>query len=320
MKAHLRLFAAMMLGLLCTASAVAAENEPLVTAIFSKISNGYERKKLPDGSYQREYYALANGQYVPGQLDNESIDKVKFPTIAGLVAQHLAKQNYFLAQDSKSADILLLISWGTTIPFGDNGSRNAMDRTLNAMNAANAAARRAAAAANPQTANENVKAETAAVAAAAQGELEGQLIETKMFNDMRTKADEQNAMLLGYSEEINNKNNLGRLAGGGSYFDDLMSDIEEERYFVIVSAYDFRTAVHDGKRKLLWATRISVRAQGNRFDQNLTEMLANASSYFGRNSRQLIRQYHNGNVKIGDMKVIGVTPESTTPAKTPDEK
>src|SRR5262249_13553458 len=114
--------------------------------------------------------------------------------------------------------------------------------------------------------------------------------------------------------------NASRFGGGGSYFDDLISDIEEERYYIIVTAYDFPSAVKDGKRKQLWATRISIRAQGNRFDEQLATMLSTASGYFGQNSKQLVRQYQNGKVHIGDMKVIGVVPEATTPAKSPEEK
>src|SRR4051812_3231772 len=117
MKASVRLIASLALGLLVAVPPMAASGDAVVTSVFSSVSNGYERQKLPDGSPKREYYALANGQYAHGLTANPSIDRVSFPVIAGLVATHLAKQNYFMAQDSKSADILLLVSWGTTIPY-----------------------------------------------------------------------------------------------------------------------------------------------------------------------------------------------------------
>ncbi|HET7535795.1 MAG TPA: hypothetical protein VFJ90_05025 [Candidatus Didemnitutus sp.] len=311
-------FATIVLGLTAALATASASNEALVTSVFSKVSNGYMRKKLPDGTYQREYYAIANGQYAPGQEPNDSIDKVKFPTIAGLVAQHLAKQNYFLAQDSKSAEILLLISWGTTIPYSDNGGRNSMDAALSAMNRSSAALQHAQTVNADATSSPEARASAQGVSAAAQADQESQMVEVQMFEDMRRKADEHNARLLGYAEEINNRDNPSKYAGAGSYFDDLKSDIEEERYYVIVSAYDFRTAVHDGKRKLLWATRMSIRAQGNRFDERLAAMLANADGYFGRNSKELIRQYQNGHVDIGEMKVVGTEPAA--PAKPPEAK
>jgi hypothetical protein len=304
-----------LLACLWTASALASE-DALVTSVFSNTSNGYERKKLPDGTYKKEYYALANGRYLPGLLDNESIDKVKFPTIAGIVAQNLAKQNYFLAQDAKSADILLLVTWGTTIPFTDGGGDLALDRALNAMNVAGAAARAQPTSGGAQeTAANSMRTENGAIREAAQGELEGQMVELQMFNSMRRKADERNARILGYVDEINRLDNATRFAGAGTSFDDLVSDIEEERYFIIISAYDFKTAVNEGKRKQLWATRISIRAQGNKFDERLGAMLARASGYFGRNTKGLLRDYQEGKVNIGELKVVGVDTDANAPAK-----
>jgi hypothetical protein len=139
-----------------------------------------------------------------------------------------------------------------------------------------------------------------------------------MYNDIRRKADERNARLLGYADEINYRDNPSRFTGDGNLYDDLISDLEEERYYVIVSAYDFRSAVHDGKRKLLWATRISIRAQGNRFDEQLTTMLANASKHFGQNTNHLLRQYQEGRVDIGEMKIVGV--DSPTTPTSPQTK
>jgi hypothetical protein len=320
MKTKLRLFGAMTFGLLGAATLAFAGSDSLVTAVYSSVSNGYERKKLPDGSFQKEYYALANGQYAPGQTENESIDKVPFPTIANLVAQHLAKQNYFFAQDSKSADILLIISWGTTVPFNDSGAGNSLDHTMSAMNAVRETGRQVAAMATGSGTSEEARSITLAMDAAAQSQYESSVIETQMYNAMRRQAGEHNARILGYVEEINYRDNPSRLGGAGSAYEDLIGDLEEERYYLVISAYDFRTAVRDGKRKLLWATRISVQAQGNRFDQRLATMLAKASNYFGRDSKRLLRQYQEGKVDIGEMKIMGDEPEPATPAKAPDEK
>jgi len=292
-----------------------AGNDAIVTAVFSSTSNGYERHKEPDGTFKREYYALANGQYARGAHDDPSIDQVKFPEVAQLVMQHLAKQNYAMAENAKSADLLLLISWGTTVPYDDNGGgRGSLDRALGAMNLANSAGRNAAANANTQSGMQNVQAETAAIASAANSDLESQMVELQMFNGMRMKADERNARLLGYSAEINRRDNPSRFAGAGAEYDDLIQDIEEERYYVIISAYDFHAATKKGDRKLLWATRVSIRAQGNRFDDRLKTMLANASGYFGQDSDELIRQYHSGTVRMDDLQFVDDKPAAPAPA------
>jgi hypothetical protein len=132
-----------------------------------------------------------------------------------------------------------------------------------------------------------------------------------MFERMRRSADEHNARLLGYVDEINYRDTPTRVAGAGTAYDDLIDDIENERYYVLIMAYDFRTAREKGERKLLWATRVSVQAQGNRFDENVQNMLTQASRYFGQNSDRLIRQYQDkGKVNLGELKVIGIVPSS----------
>src|SRR5512140_413693 len=96
--------------LLLAAPFARASNDSLVTSIFSSVSNGYCRQQLADGSFKREYYAIANGTYLPGTTRDHSIDAVPFPQIAKVVAQFLALQNYRVAQDARSADFLLRIT------------------------------------------------------------------------------------------------------------------------------------------------------------------------------------------------------------------
>ncbi len=191
---------------------------------------------------------------------------------------------------------------------------------MTTLNAAQQALKVASAAAADSTTSETEKASSAGVSAAARDEMEDSMVEIQALNGMRRQADERNARLLGYSKEINNKDNASRFSGGGAHFDDLIADIEEERYYIVISAYDFKAATQEGKRKLLWATRVSVRAQGNRFDEQLKTMLANASGYFGQETHDLIRQYHSGTVRMDDLKYSSVTPEATDSAKPAGKK
>ncbi len=308
--------AAIVLGLFFAATAVFASKDALITAVFSSVSNGYARVKLPDGSFKREYYVIANGQYSRGAVADPSIDGVKFPAIAGLVAQFLAQQNYFLADKAATADILLRISWGTTIPHDDGSYRSNLDGVLGAMNQVN----------RIEDPDINVMdrgaalSEAASLRSAATDALESGILKTQMFNDIRDRANEKNARLLGYMREINDRNNPTRFGGAGTAYDDLISDIENERYFVIVSAYDFRAATREKKLKLLWATRVSIAAQGSRFNETLPAMLANAARQFGQNSGSLIRRYQEGVVRLGDTKFLETVPGADEPAKPAPEK
>jgi len=326
MKTTPFLFAASAAALGLLTAQAGGGNDAVVTAVFSSVSNGYQRHKQPDGTFQREYYALANGKQAKGLYADPSIDQVAFPEIAQLVMKDLAKQNYAMAENAKSANLLLVVSWGTTVPWDDNGGgRAALDRTIGAMNAvtltrhALALEKAAAAAGHPDLAD-NARGTAGALNAEAENDLIGQVLEQQMFNDMRMKANERNARLLGYTAEINRRDNASRLAGLGASYDDLIKDIEEERYYVVIFAYDFATATKKGERKLLWATRVSIRAQGNRFDDRLKTMLANASGYFGQYSDELIRQYHSGSVRMDDLQFIDDKPAASPAATTTKKK
>jgi hypothetical protein len=294
-------------AILMAAPIAQASKDSLVTSVFSKVSNGYTRKLAADGTPKVEYYAIAPGKYLKGLGGDKTIDSIEYPAIAGTVAEYLAKRNYRFAESAKSADLLLSITWGTTKPFNDGTYRRGLDQLTTSVNSAAAAT---AAAQNTGMNMEGIQSPESAVAAAARSDLESMLLQMQMFESMRMRANEENARLLGYIEEINDRDNPSRFAGGGTYYNDLMSDIENERYFVIIAAYDFKALARDKKERLLWATRVSIQKQGSKFDKDLTGMIAQASRYFGRDSGKLIRQYQDGKVTIGEMEVVGIVPDS----------
>ncbi len=322
MKRFLFLLGAMAPAFLATMPPAAASNDSIVTAVYSEARSDYVRPKLPDGSVKREYYAIANGGYSPGAARDRSIDDVKFPAIAGLVAEFLAQQNYLLANDAKSADLLLVISWGTTITANDPTYRNAQKGMLDSMNHFNTANAAAEAAADAGRGMDiaGIQSPEASLRDAAREQLFGNLYQMRMFEDMRYSADAQNARLLGYTQDLNRRDGPARFAGGGTAYDDLISEVESARYYVIIAAYDFRAATQQRKQKLLWVTRVSIQSQGNKFDRDLEAMLASASHYFGSPSHGLIRRYREGTVNIGELKVIGVEPDARPPARAEEKR
>lgn len=304
--------------------AMFAGDDAIVTAVYSKAENGYQRERLADGSFKREYYALAKGVYVPGVGADRSIDGVKFPQIAKLVAQFLALENYYLAQDSKSADLLLMITWGKTTPFNDTIYRTNTDTffsTANSLADANAAVKASDNAKEQQRTPDGIQTPVRTVRDAARSQFEGELYKMTMFSDARLQANQANARLLGYVDELNKRDTPSRFGGSGDAYNDLWDDLENERYFVVVAAYDFRSMEKNkGKEpKMLWSTRVSLRAQGNKFNETLAAMLKRAAPYFGENSGGLLRRYEpNTKVELGDLQFVGFEPKSG--AKDSDKK
>jgi len=127
----------------------------------------------------------------------------------------------------------------------------------------------------------------------------------------RDMLDYRNASILGYTAD-------GLIGTDEGYWllqttalrhrvEDLIDDVEQSRYFVVLMAYDFQMMWKDKQPKLLWVTRLSIDQRRNDFGRELPTMLKVASQYFGRDSHGLIRDVvPEGRVELGEPKPLGV--------------
>jgi hypothetical protein len=322
-----RTFAA---ALLCVGSATLAtaigDTDSVVTAVFSRSFNGYERPVGPDGSPALQTYVVARGGYEAGLGSDPSIDNVKFAGIVRILGKYLASQGYFPAKDAKTADVMLVIHWGKTIPFNDATHQNMLDRGLQGFEGLqqlglgiggspipsgnNSEAPPSAATFSPQQSQTQVNA---AVAEAARSQMIQGVMEIRMGEQIRDDANMHNANLLGYTAELSARDNPSLFAGAGTSYHDLIADLETERYYVAVTAYDFQDALQNNSNRGLWRTVTSIQARGNRFDEKLMAMVEKGSRYFGHDSGRLVRQFdRTPRVSIGDLKVLGVVEDESS--------
>jgi hypothetical protein len=131
-------------------------------------------------------------------------------------------------------------------------------------------------------------------------------------NQIRDQANAANAQILGYTAAYAREQQVREI--GHVPVRDVASDIEQDRYFVVLKAYDFRTAWKEKKLKLLWEARFSISAHGNQFDRQLLAMTQAAARHFGQDTKGLLRQdLPEGKVEIGPS--IVVEPKANAPAK-----
>ena len=134
--------------------------------------------------------------------------------------------------------------------------------------------------------------------------------EMMIFNSMRDRMDFRNARMLGYDAEGVIGTDYGRhllMTPFHHKTEDLVDDIEDNRYFVVLMAYDFQLLWKQKKAKLLWETRFSIRQQHNNFDEQLAAMADYASRYFGQDTQGLVRRpLPEGKVTLGVPKVLDV--------------
>jgi hypothetical protein len=275
----------------CPGPASAAD-DMVATAIYARVGNGYTRERLPDGSFKPEYYGLANGGRIEGTTSDVTMDRIQYPEVAQVAARLLEKQNYRYAQSADQATLMIVLHWGTTIAFNGGNYSQSVNQVATSM-----------AGADPQGMG---SMERNMSAVPSDGASESAMLMLMAENRARDRINEANARILGYMDDVNDSNDIRRWAGGGDRYNDLIADVEESRYYIIVSAYDFAQLVKQGKKKLLWQTRVSVRAPGNRFDDSVAAMMKGASKYFGQDSGRLIRgEESKGVVELGDLKFLG---------------
>lgn len=268
-----------------------------VTAVSSRVSKDYVRTKLPDGSYQPEEYAFGNGGRYDGPFRDPSIDKLSFLDVAQVIAVPLKAQNYLPARGLKTEKLLIMVHWGTTIvpdPASTwEGSMELHDafHTATISPAGGAAAARTAGAAM-QNAYANANAQLS------------------MEIGQREQVDSMNARMLGYESEGLIGTDYGNLIEHtgvtGLHRDELLNEIEETRYFVVLVAYDFQVYLKQKKLKALWEARFSINEPHNDFAKALPVMAQYASRYFGQDSHGLLRtKVPEGKVLIGEPRSLG---------------
>jgi hypothetical protein len=287
---------------LCIVTVRAEDNAPGITgveAVASKVSPDYTRTKAADGSFAPEFYSFGKGGNWGGEIKDLSIDKLNFMDVARAISPALQSQQYVPASDPAKTKLLVMVYWGTTAvppPYDEDALYQNYNHSVTQYNVLLSEATN-----QPQSTRAVILAEADDVLASGLHQLD-------VENRIRDQLDFKNANMLGYDAS-------GRLlTDQGKYLahtalktegDDERAEIEENRYFVVLMAYDFQLMWKQKKHKLLWEARFSVNERHNEFDKALPAMAQYAARYFGRPTNGLIRQrLLNDNVEIGEPTLI----------------
>jgi hypothetical protein len=286
----------LLLGMLAAAlPALADKNDAIV--ISSTAIPQYVRAVDANGKPRPETYAFTEGVHLQGDTRDRSEERMTFEEITRTLASSLAKQSYFPASDAASANLLIRVYWGTTKIFDDPEREQNIERLSTAR-------------ANMQTAADaGTPIDLIAMNSA--------LNDSANANNSTAAAVERNARLLGYKLSLlkEEKNTMA-----SAREQSMRAELAEERYFVVLMAYDFQFQRREKKSKLLWVTRLSIRGPGNNFTEALPALATAGSAIFGQNladmKRIKVRDLPGGTVKLHDLKVLGTADTTPPEAKT----
>ncbi len=298
--------------LLVAVPARAASNQ-LYTTVYSMAYGGYHRDRQNDGTFKPETYAFGKGRFGNGSVRDPSIDGLPFAELVRTLAPFLARQSYVPTPAPDQTDLLIVVHWGTTLPYDHSLYREGLNQLSTAMSGMRSAEQLLKGTATAVEGGTSPMGSTAgALSAQRQADINSLLMMMEMENRQRDMVDARMAALLGYLPEMKKLSSMRNFGGFSFLYRDLALEVEQERYYVILAAFDFRAAWKEKKRKLLWVTRVSIRARGHRFDRQLPAMLTGAAPYFGCDTPGLIRGYvPEGKVEVGEPKVLEVGPAPT---------
>ena len=265
-----------------------------LTAVYSRTSKDYARAQNPDGSFQQEGYVFKEGGNFGGPRVDVTMDKLNFDDISKVLVGPLSAQGYVQREDPMATKLLILVYWGTTIVPDDLNPRD----------------RRESVQLNEQAliAGDSVNGSTGAAGAVNLQHFQSLMQQSSAFSYMEASQDSQtdaaSANILGYTDEI------FRTSPRDPKMATLKQEIERDRYYVVLLAYDYMAARRFGQHDLLWETRFSIQEQGNDFEQAFPLMASIAGKYFGQESHGLIHtNLGEGHVEVGEPKSLGTVPD-----------
>ncbi len=303
-----RPFLALLVVLACWPAALRAVDATV--AVFSETFNGYQRTRLPDESFKPETYAFGEGGAWTANETDGPANQLTFARVSQATARSLARAGYVPTPGPEQTDLLILVFWGRTLGSRETNPGLAPHSTtgLSALRnplelAAPGPAPAAAAPGNREfTTSSEIQAALQSAASAAQDML---LWQIDLDNRARDAIDERNARILGYTDALAGARFIRHMTAGR----DVLDEIARNRYFVVLHAYDFRTAWKEKKLKPLWSVRISIEEGDDSFDASLERMLASATRLFGQQSRVLKRHLvPEGRAIPGPLQVIEYAP------------
>lgn len=229
-------------------------------------------------SLEYQTYHFIKGAHFEGDFRDRELEDAEFEEIAESLVDALKNRNYYSEPDQQLGDLMILVSYGVT----------SVDTDYTELMGVTSAAEIA-----PAEANEG------AFAVQSVNGLGETMIKSRPTN-LKSSNMEMLGFKKGLDEAFNRFNRTNRLEDA----------LDDERYFVVLNAFDYQLFLKNGELEQVWSVRYSTRAQGIGFKMAFAEMNDSVSGVFGLQVDKLTTvRGDTSNSHIGELEVIGTVEE-----------
>ncbi len=233
-----------------------------------------------DGSDEPpQTFLLIDGGPAPGTARDGKLARIDFAEVAGPLTAALLRRGFREAPEGEAPLLHVVVEWGRTKPAIDMNLDVSVSR-IQDVHRELPPSRRGALYANSDARSESLR-----------NELKMEAAKLRLGAEQRSNTAWDNALLLGYADELYKLSQEPRASRPWVRHEQLMTDLTSERLYLIVRAYAFAAGDAEGapQAQLIWINRLSIRDEGPDFPTQLDIMLPFAERYFGLSTGELIR-------------------------------
>jgi len=275
--------------------------------IDSEASTTYNEVKENDSGAKYETYVFIKGNFYDGDFADKSLRTASFEEVAATLAENMKQRNYYPSSSPSEGDLLIVVHYGTTSVEPDLEELFMLDST-----------------------DPYAQGETGIGGFYSEGSEEEpgfsevysddyvDLADLSDFGANNTAQHQQTMRnnRLGISKVLNRKN----ITATEEF--DLRVEMQDERYFIILMAYDYEKLRLEKERELLWTTRFSVPSIGTNFEDAYPALARAASAYYGTSLEKYAKtstHFGTGTVEIGTLETVGVEEDPSGNQSSPQE-
>ncbi len=284
----LRLFSLASLSLLLMGPAVLAKRLNIIVNAEADEEYMAKAEKL---EYQT--YHILKGKFHGGFTRDRGLEEAPFEALVESLALSLKKRNMYPESDHNKGDLLIMVSWGRTAVDADWSELQG----ITGPSEESSGGQGAAAGGSSSESFGAGSSDQAGANFSGVSDSSGNWGFGVSYGSSRAR----NMALLGLQGNLRSRNVFGYTPD-----EDLWQALDEERYFVILNAFDYQHLLKEKQLKQVWRVRYNTRATGVGFQQAYNSMTDAVAGVIGLQLDKIdtVKGDTKGSVSMGEVEML----------------